>query len=251
MQVDETGIESKFGMPTMLEPDEMLCALVENKTNAQPCEKKPKRTVAVCDTQPVTAEGLRSLLACNSELDFLRSVDSLRAAWRLVQDQGPDVLVVDKSFGLQSILDWIRSLHALERAPRVVIWGSAISESEALHFLQAGVKGLIRKTADLPTLLACISTASDGLVWMEDSVFREANRTETNTRSELTPREKQVADLIELGMTNKEIAEQLGISPGTVKIHLKHIFEKTGVRGRYGLALTGMREKGLLTISEA
>ena len=211
-----------------------------------------RHTVAVCDTQPVTAEGLRSLLSCNSELNFTRSVDSLRAAWKVVVDQSPDVVVVDKSFGLQSILDWIRSLQSTEHIPRVVIWGGAISESEALHFLQAGVKGLIRKTADLPTLLACIATAAEGLVWLEDSVFRDAHRQEPKLRSELTPREKQVADLIELGLTNKEIAEQLGISPGTVKIHLKHIFEKTGVRGRYGLALTGMREKGLLmTTSES
>ena len=43
-----------------------------------------------------------------------------------------------------------------------------------------------------------------------------------------------------------DIASTLGIQTGTVKIHLKHIFEKTGIRGRYGLALTGLREKGML-----
>jgi hypothetical protein len=49
-------------------------------------------------------------------------------------------------------------------------------------------------------------------------------------------------------MKNKEIGEKLGIRTGTVKIHLKHIFEKTGIRGRYGsgLALSGLKEKGLL-----
>jgi two-component system nitrate/nitrite response regulator NarL len=223
----------------------------ETQPGPRQSEDRGRHTVAVCDTQPVTAEGLRSLLACNSELDFTRSVDSLRGAWKIMVDHSPDVFVVDKSFGLQSILDWMRSLQTAEHLPRVVIWGNAISESEALHFLQAGVKGLIRKTADLPTLLACIATAADGLVWLEDSVFRDSHRQEVKLRSDLTPREKQVADEIEMGLTNKEIAEHLGISPGTVKIHLKHIFEKTGVRGRYGLALTGMREKGLLTTSES
>jgi DNA-binding NarL/FixJ family response regulator len=66
-------------------------------------------------------------------------------------------------------------------------------------------------------------------------------------RSNLTQREQEVLDLVEQGMKNKDIALQLGIQPGTVKIHLKHIFEKTGIHGRYGLALNGLKEKGLLT----
>ncbi|MCC7498270.1 MAG: response regulator transcription factor [Bryobacterales bacterium] len=217
----------------------------------RPDEDRLRCSVAVCDTQPVTAEGLRSLLGCNSEFSFSRSVDNLRAAWKIVVDHGPDVVVIDKSFGPQAILDWMRSLQSAGHRTRVVVWGAAISESEALHFLQAGAKGLIRKTADLPALLACIGAAANGLVWLEDSVFRDGHRSEMKMRSDLTPRERQVADLIETGLTNKEIAEQLGISPGTVKIHLKHIFEKTGVHGRYGLALSGMREKGLLTATES
>jgi DNA-binding NarL/FixJ family response regulator len=62
----------------------------------------------------------------------------------------------------------------------------------------------------------------------------------------LTAREQQVMELVELGTKNKDIAIALGIRTGTVKIHLKHIFEKTGIRGRYGLALSGLKEKGLV-----
>jgi DNA-binding CsgD family transcriptional regulator len=50
-------------------------------------------------------------------------------------------------------------------------------------------------------------------------------------------------------MRNRDIAQNLGIQTGTVKIHLKHIFEKTGVRGRYGLALNGLREKGAIALT--
>jgi len=55
--------------------------------------------------------------------------------------------------------------------------------------------------------------------------------------------------LVERGLRNKEIAGSLGIQTGTVKIHLKHIFEKTGCRGRYGLALSGLRDKGQLNLA--
>ena len=58
----------------------------------------------------------------------------------------------------------------------------------------------------------------------------------------------QVRELVERGLKNKDIALDLGIRTGTVKIHLKHIFEKTGVRGRYGLALSGLKDRGLVSV---
>jgi DNA-binding NarL/FixJ family response regulator len=85
---------------------------------------------------------------------------------------------------------------------------------------------------------------------MDDDMLRETARPVTPERSPLTFREMQVMELVERGMKNKEIGAQLGIRSGTVKIHLKHIFEKTGIRGRYGLALSGLREKGLLAVVE-
>ena len=80
---------------------------------------------------------------------------------------------------------------------------------------------------------------------MADTIMQTAPRP-ARSRSNLTPREAQIVELVEKGLRNKEIANSLGIQTGTVKIHLKHIFEKTGCRGRYGLALTGLKEKGHL-----
>jgi two-component system nitrate/nitrite response regulator NarL len=81
---------------------------------------------------------------------------------------------------------------------------------------------------------------------METEVVRDPDLLLRMGRSGLTPRELQVVDLVERGYKNKEIGLTLGIRTGTVKIHLKHIFEKTGIRGRYGLAISGLRNKGLL-----
>jgi DNA-binding NarL/FixJ family response regulator len=211
-------------------------------------EEHSKKTVVVCDTQPITAEGLRTLLTAAGDLEFLASLNSLEAATQLVTARPPDVIIVDKGFGMRIVLDWIHDLKLTEATPAVTVWGVSMTEAEALRLLQAGAKGIVRKTADLESILSCLRTVASGRSWMEDCVFRDSARQERYPRSELTPREHQVLEMVEQGFKNKEIALELGIRPGTVKIHLKHIFEKTGVRGRYGLAISGLKERGLLSM---
>lgn len=210
----------------------------------------PVYRIAVCDTQPVTAEGIRTLLAGANDLCFATVCDGLRDAAEMLRRDPPDALVLDKAFGIQAILDWLgewKASPAHTSRPGVVVWGVSITEAEALRFLQAGARGILRKTAGVSSVLACLRTVATGRSWMEDTVFRDAGRPERYPRSELTAREQQVLELVEQGFKNKEIAVELGIRPGTVKIHLKHIFEKTGVRGRYGLALSGLRERGAVS----
>lgn len=212
------------------------------------------RVVAVCDTQPVTAEGIRTLLADAEDLRFALSCDSLKLAMEWAKGtapemNAPDVLVLDKAFGIQAILDWLmewKGSSAFRSELGIVIWGVSITEAEALRFLQSGARGILRKTAGVSSVISCLRAVASGRSWMEDCVFRDSSRSERYPRSELTSREQQVLELVEQGFKNKEIANELGIRPGTVKIHLKHIFEKTGVRGRYGLALSGLRERGVV-----
>lgn len=208
-----------------------------------------KKKVAICDTQPITAEGLKTVLGACPDLEFGDMVDSLELATTLMRRKLPDILLVDKGLGMHAVLDWLNDLKLTETAPAIVIWGVSMTEAEALRFLQSGARGILRKTADLTAVLSCLRTVSTGRSWMEDSVFRDSIRSERYPRSELTAREQQVLELVEQGFKNKEIANELGIRPGTVKIHLKHIFEKTGVRGRYGLAISGLKEKGMVSLA--
>jgi two-component system nitrate/nitrite response regulator NarL len=225
----------------------------ENTVSGKPAaDKRPTerpKTVVICDTQPVTAEGIRNLLAGSGDLQFALAAGTLNHAREWARLHSPDVLVIDKAFGIQAILDFFKDASDASRGLRsnVVIWGVSLTEAEALRFLQAGARGLIRKTAPVPAVLACLRSVAEGRTWMEDSVFRDGLRSDRYPRTELTAREQQVLELVEQGFKNKDIANELGIRPGTVKIHLKHIFEKTGIRGRYGLALSGLRERGLVT----
>jgi two-component system nitrate/nitrite response regulator NarL len=209
----------------------------------------PIKRVCVCDTQPVTAEGVRTLLISSADLRFAEVADSLAQALDLVRRTAPEVLMLDKAFGMQAILEFLADIKEPEGTPTaIVIWGVSITEAEALRYLQAGARGILRKTAGITVVLACLRTVALGRSWMEDCVFRDSARSDRYPRSELTAREQQVLELVEQGQKNKEIANELGIRPGTVKIHLKHIFEKTGVRGRYGLALSGLKDRGLVSI---
>ena len=212
-------------------------------------EDTHKKKVAICDTQPITAEGVRVLLESCEDYEFIDWAESLDIGAALVRTGRPDLLIVDKAFGTHAVLDWLRDLKRFDKPPLIVVWGVSMTEAEALRFLQAGASGIVRKGADLRTIMSCINTVSGGRNWMEDTVFRDSVRPERYPRSELTAREQQVLELVEQGFKNKEIARELGIRPGTVKIHLKHIFEKTGVRGRYGLALSGLREKALVPLA--
>ena len=214
---------------------------------------KRKKIVSVCETQPLTVFGLERLLSSTEDLAFGTAHNS-PADWRAhPQADQTDILIIDKGLGATVVIEALQQLpveHGATRCtvPAVVVWGMSITEAEALRFLQAGAKGIIRKSADNLTILACLRSLAQGRSWMQDSVFRDSAVQEMQIRTDLTPREHQVMELVEQGYKNREIAQELGIRPGTVKIHLKHIFEKTGVHGRHGLALNGLRQKGVISL---
>jgi two-component system nitrate/nitrite response regulator NarL len=205
-----------------------------------------RKTVGICESQPATAEGVRSALQPSQRLEVCWIASSLTIALELLCSQPVEILLLDKGFGIHPILELLQGAPA--PAPAGVVWGVSMTEAEALRILQSGAKGILRKTADLSVVVAGLEAVAAGSTWMEECVFRESGPIGHTSRYELTSREQQVLELVERGLKNREIAHELGIRPGTVKIHLKHIFEKTGVRGRYGLALNGMRQKNGISL---
>jgi two-component system, NarL family, nitrate/nitrite response regulator NarL len=207
-------------------------------------------TVEVCDTEPIALEGLRSLLESAEGLRLLAAETSLVGGVDAARHLLPSILVVDKAFGAHAVMDCLKAMRKAGSPTAVVVWGATLSEAEALRFLRAGASGVVRKTATLASLMDCLRSVSAGTTWIEGDLLSERDRPIRTGRSPLTARELQVMELVERGLKNKDIGSLLGICTGTVKIHLKHIFEKTGIRGRYSLALSGLKEKGLLAESD-
>jgi DNA-binding NarL/FixJ family response regulator len=202
-------------------------------------------TIAICDTEPIAMEGLRSLLETADWLRVVAADSSLADSMEAVRDLHPGIMMVDKTLGFGAVVDWIAALRIAESSTAVVVWGACLSESESLRLLQAGASGIIRKTASLDATLACLRAVACGKTWVENYMSPPGDIYPRSLNPRLTSRESQVLALVEHGMRNKDIAKALGICAGTVKIHLKHIFEKTGIHGRYGLAVSALKDKGV------
>lgn len=207
--------------------------------------------IGICDSQALTGEGVRAVLATRQDVRCIWTCQNLFLVRQLLRQQPVDALVLDKGFGFQSILHLVSILRDAGSATAVVVWGANLTESEALRLLREGVRGVVRKNCNLDTFLRCLEAVLDGRTWVEDLGFAPPQpSTQAVVHSNLTPREQQVLELVEQGLRNKEIAAELGIKPGTVKIHMKHIFEKTGVHGRYGLAIQGLRQRAIEGFAE-
>jgi DNA-binding NarL/FixJ family response regulator len=205
-------------------------------------ESNRRLSVAVLEPQPIMAEGLRATLAASGRYSLLPPCQSLEELTGAVVTLSPRVAIVDKCCAISTLTSWLKQ-RAGSWSTAVVIWGSGIGESDALRLVNAGARGVLAKTAPAETLVACLDAVCQGATWMDDDLFQRALRREAACSSDLTLRERQVLELVEQGMRNKQIGAELGIQPGTVKIHMKHIFEKTGVRGRFGLALSAWRDR--------
>ena len=206
-------------------------------------------TLVVCETEPIAIEGLRNLLASAGGFRILSAHHSLPGAAAAARELAPSVLLVDKAFGAGAVVECLQALRESGCRTAAVVWGNALSEVESFRLLQLGAAGVLRKTASLALIVQCLRAVASGETWMEHDPA--GPQLPAGQPLGLTARELQVRELVERGMKNKDIATALGIRTGTVKIHLKHIFEKTGIRGRYGLALSGLQEKGLLALPEA
>ncbi len=201
--------------------------------------------VVACESQPVVIEGLRSSLEEADDLHFAGAVSTPSQALELIEREGPKVCLLDKAFGSKAIFQIITDIKTRNLETEPILWAAEISEVESFRALQVGARGILKKTLPLNIILDCLRTVAKGNIWIESSISNQfvgfINRRST---PRLTPREEEILTLVMRGMKNKQIADALCITTGTVKVHLMHIFEKTGVKDRFELAMYGRKIRG-------
>ncbi len=145
------------------------------------------------------------------------------------------LVVVDSEAGLS--WDTLRSLCGGTPRSRFVVWSGTVTPPLAQEAMEAGVHGLL--SSRLP---AADTAQALTQVWQGERQFRFDGEMQTPVAEPvLTPREQQVVALVMEGRRNREIAEALHTTEGSVKVYMNRIFWKTGARSRHELALAGPR----------
>ena len=199
-------------------------------------------SVVVCDNQPVVAEGIRTFVSGCDDITFQQRVNSLRSASELLAAAPPSVLLIDRDFGTQNILNWLADLRLGAFCDPsshlgIVIWGASFTDFDICRFVKTGARGILRKTAEPPIVVDCLRAVGAGGKWVRGELDGESQCGNRAALRKLTSREQQVLKMLEEGSQNKDIAEELGIRLGTVKIHTRHVLRKKGVRQRFELLL--------------
>jgi len=200
--------------------------------------------VLIADDDPLTAAGIEVLLA-GSNFQIVANVRSGKEALDILASARPEILVLDIRMPERSGLEVLRTLRGRgDRRPIVLLTGS-ITDQVAREAMELNVDGLVIKASAPRDLSACLEAVSRGRRWFDQEVMQRAMDLaqsaggDENPFEQLSVRERGIVALVRRGLRNKEIAEELGLTEGTVKVHLHKIFEKLGVRSRTELILLG------------
>jgi two-component system nitrate/nitrite response regulator NarL len=201
-------------------------------------------TILACESQPIVVEGLAKVLAGCDDLVLLGAVSSMSEGLEAVRQHRPDLILVDQAAGLKMVFQFITDVKSTWARCQPVLWVNDLAEVDCFRALQLGARGIIKKNLPVDALRECLRSVGQGNVWIENSLPNRDGRPERRPAPRLTPREKEIVHHVCGGLKNKEIALALSITAGTVKVHLMHIFEKTGVKDRFELAVHGRRLLG-------
>ncbi|HYO82400.1 MAG TPA: response regulator transcription factor [Bryobacteraceae bacterium] len=191
-------------------------------------------TVIAYEEQPVTAMGLQLALREAADVELTGLFSQFESAIATARVQVPNVLLLGQPPAARSMQPILRRLSSEALRSAIIAWATELSDVECVRTLQAGARGVITRSHSVADLHNCILTVGRGDVWIPSSTDAQEHDV---MRLTLSARELQVAELVARGLKNRDIAASLSITPGTVKVHLSHIFEKTGLRDRFQLAL--------------
>ncbi|HEX6712938.1 MAG TPA: response regulator transcription factor [Thermoleophilaceae bacterium] len=203
-------------------------------------------TVAIADDHAVVREGLRLILARQSDMEVVGEAKDVAGALEMLAALRPDVLLLDINLGGESGLEALPRLRAQRPETAVVILTMQKEPLNARHALNLGAVGYVLKESAGLELVRAIRTAAAGGTYLEPEIGAALVQERVERDAEpLTAREREVIALIARGHTNAEVAAALFLSVRTVESHRARIREKLGLSGRAEL-MRYAQEHGLV-----
>lgn len=187
------------------------------------------------DDHVLFREGLLRLLDGDPALKVVGSATTAAEALPLLDKTPVDVLLLDYELGPENALPLVRELHTRRFPGRILLVTAGLPNQDALELLRLGIAGIFHKHQPLAELHSSIRGVSEGKVLIDQQYLQRLLDTAMIPREPVqsfSERERSIMRLLLEGMSNKEIAAQLGASESTIKSALQALFAKTGVRTR-------------------
>jgi len=203
--------------------------------------------ILVVDDHPVVRQGLRAFLSSREGLEVVGEAADGDEALRKLRHLRPDVALVDLVMPGTGGLEVLRQAAVLELATRIVVLTSFAEADQVVPAVRAGAAGYLLKDAEPADLEAAIRAVHRGEALLHPraagAVMREvAQPRAASAADDLTPREREVLELLARGLTNRLIARELDVTEKTVKTHVSNVLAKLGVTDRTQAALYAVRE---------
>jgi len=212
--------------------------------------------VLLVDDHTVVRQGLRALLAAEDDMRVIGEAENGRQAVRQAKKSSPDVVLMDVAMPLLNGLEATRQILKRNSSLNVLILSMYSDENYVVQVLRAGARGYLLKDTAEEDLITAVRTVAKGQPFFSpkiaklllgDSMLRMRQEGATESYELLTPREREVLQLIAEGKSNKEAAAALFVSPTTIETHRARIMEKLDLHSTADIVLYAVR-KGIVQL---
>lgn len=206
--------------------------------------RSPGIRIVLVDDHPIVLDGLEQLFALERDFEVVARCQDGEEALREILEKRPDLVILDLRLPRLDGLAVLVRLREERSRTRALLLTAAIDNAQVIEALRLGARGLVLKEMAPEMVVQAARRIHAGGQWLDPVLVSHAmddlalrGLPPGGEGQALTPREREIVARVTRGLRNRAIAEELGISEGTVKLHLHHVYEKLGLTGRMDLLL--------------
>jgi two-component system, NarL family, nitrate/nitrite response regulator NarL len=205
------------------------------------------KTVLIADDHPIMLSGVESLIA-SAQYEVVGRIADGAEVLPAIEALRPEIVLLDVSMPGMTGTEILERLREQDSPAKVVLLTAQLEDDALLEAMRLSVEGIVLKNGGERSLIDCLDKVSAGGRWIPQDLLVRASALRERQKSDplntLSERERQLSELVAEGLRNRAIADELGLSEGTVKVYLNRIYEKLGISSRTELVLAMTRARG-------